>query len=94
MRNIFTTGLCRDYRPNCVIVLIQAESALECHDSTMSRGSLAAQLCLPMVPGGPRHSSLWVNSHLRQVKPGSNLDGFVPKEAWPQFLQGYPLKME
>lgn len=62
MKNIFTTGLCRDYRPNCVIVPIRAESALECHDSGMSRGCLAAQLCLAMVPGGPQ---LRVNSCLK-----------------------------
>lgn len=30
---------------------------------------------------------------LKQVRPDSNLDGFVPEDNWPQFLQGYLLKM-
>lgn len=72
-----------------------AENALEIHGSIMNMGPFTAQI---WVPGGSQCSSYSGFKHHftnpKQVKPDSSLDGFVPEEGWPQFFQGYLLKIE
>ena len=56
-------------------------------------------LSLPILssPWWPTVGRPWVNNRFtnpRKVQADSTPRGFVPEEGWPQFLQGYLLKVE